>query len=106
MIALIGPPLPLISHARAQMPAFRWIWAYAEVPRLAWLAYQERVFEGLNVELTRAAPSTVSIDGALAYLAEVLQEEQEQLSEEYRRFLERHKERQRSTPPPLRPDSK
>ncbi len=79
---------------------------YAEVPRLAWLAYQERVFEGLNVELTRAAPSTVSIDGALAYLAEVLQEEQEELSEEYRRFLERHKERRRSTPPPLRPDSK
>ena len=60
---------------------------HAEVPRLAWLAYQERVFEGLNVELTSAAPSTVSIDGALAYLAEVLQEEQEELSEEYgRRF--------------------
>ena len=58
---------------------------HAEAPRLAWLAYQERVFEGLNVELTSAAPSTVSIDGALAYLAEVLQEEQEQLSEEYRR---------------------
>ena len=58
---------------------------HAEVPRLAWLAYQERVFEGLNVELTSAAPSTVSIDGALAYLAEVLQEEQEELSEEYRR---------------------
>ena len=58
---------------------------YAEAPRLAWLAYQERVFEGLNVELTSAAPSTVSIDGALAYLAEVLQEEQEELSEEYRR---------------------
>ena len=58
---------------------------YADVPRLAWLAYQERALDGLNVELTRAAPSTVSIDGALAYLAEVLQEEQEQLSEEYRR---------------------
>ncbi len=58
---------------------------YADVPRLAWLAYQERMFEGMNVELTRAAPSTVSIDGALAYLAEVLQEEQDELSEEYRR---------------------
>ena len=58
---------------------------YAEVPRLAWLAYQERVFEGLNVELTLAAPPTVSVDGALAYLADVLQKEQEQLSEEYRR---------------------
>ena len=58
---------------------------YADVPRLAWLAYQERAFEGLNIELTRAAPPTVSVDGALASLAEVLQEEQEQLSEEYRR---------------------
>ena len=58
---------------------------HADVPRLAWLAYQERAFEGLNIELTRAAPPTVSVDGTLAYLAEVLQEEQEQLSEEYRR---------------------
>ena len=58
---------------------------YADVPRLAWLAYQERTLEGLNIELTRAAPSTVSVDGALAYLAEVLQEKQEDLSEEYRR---------------------
>ncbi len=58
---------------------------YADVPRLAWLAYQERVFEGVTVELTSAAPLTVSIGGALAYLAEVLQEEQEELSEEYRR---------------------
>ena len=58
---------------------------HADVPRLAWLAYQERAFEGLNIKLTRAAPSSVSVDGALAYLAEVLQEEQEELSEEYRR---------------------
>ena len=58
---------------------------HADVPRLAWLAYQERAFEGLNIELTRAAPPTVSVDGALASLAEVLQEEQEQLSEEYKR---------------------
>ncbi len=57
----------------------------ADVPRLAWLAYQEKAFEGLTIKLTRAAPSTVSVDGALAYLAEVLQEEQEQLSEEYKR---------------------
>ena len=58
---------------------------YADVPRLAWLAYQERAIEGLDIELTRAAPLTVSVDGALAYLAEVLQEEQEELSEKYRR---------------------
>ena len=79
---------------------------HADVPRLAWLAYQEDALEGVNIELTRAAPSTVSVDGALAYLSEVLQEAQDQLSEEYRRFLERHKERRRPTPPPLRPDSK
>ena len=62
---------------------------YAEVPRLAWLAYQQRALEGVNIELTRAAPSTVSVDRALVYLAEVLREEQEELSEEYRRWLER-----------------
>ena len=59
----------------------------ADMPSLTWSAYQEKAFEGLNIELTRAAPSTVSVDGALAYLVEVLQEEQEELSEEYgRRF--------------------
>ena len=58
---------------------------HADVPRLGWLAYQKRAFEEVNIELTRAAPPTVSIDGALAYLAEVLQEEQDELSEEYRR---------------------
>ena len=78
---------------------------HAEVPRLAWLAYQQRAFEGVNIELTSAAPSHVSVDRALAYLAEVLQEEQEELSEEYRRWLERREERRRSTPPPLRRNS-
>ena len=78
---------------------------YAEVPRLAWLAYQQRAFEGVNIELTRAAPSRVSADRALTYLAEVLQEEQDELSEEYRRWLQRRGERLRSTPPPLRPNS-
>ena len=58
---------------------------HADVPRLGWLAYQKRAFEEVNIELTHAAPPTVSIDGALAYLAEVLQEEQDELSEEYRR---------------------
>ena len=78
---------------------------YAEVARLAWLAYQQRAFEGVTIELTRAAPSSVSVDRAPAYLAEVLQEEQDELSEEYRRWLERRGERLRSTPPPLRPNS-
>ena len=66
---------------------------HAEVPRLGWLAYQERAFKGVNIELTRAAPSTVSVEGALAYLVEVLQEEQMDLSEEYRRRFERCQER-------------
>ena len=78
---------------------------YAEVPRLAWLACQQRAFEGVTIELTRAAPSSVSVDRALTYLAEVLQEERGELSEEYRRLLERHEKRLRSTPPPLRPNS-
>ena len=78
---------------------------YAEVARLAWLAYQQRAFEGVTIELTSAAPSRVSVDRAPAYLAEVLQEEQDELSEEYRRWLERREKRLRSTPPPLRPNS-
>ena len=78
---------------------------YAEVPRLAWLAYQQKAFEGVNIELTQAAPSRVSVDRALTYLPEVLQEEQDELGEEYRRWLERRGERLRSTPPPLRPKS-
>ena len=61
-----------------------------------------KAFEGVNIELTRAAPSTVSVDRALAYLAEFRAEEQEELSEKYRRWLERREERRRSTPPPLR----
>ena len=79
---------------------------YADVPRLAWLAYQGRAFEGVNIELTRAAPPTVSVDRGLAYLVEVLQEEQDELSEKYRRWLERREERRRPTQPPLRSDSK
>ena len=78
---------------------------YAEVPRLAWLVYQQRAFEGVTIELTRAAPPSVSVDRALAYLSEVLQEERDELSEEYRRWLERREERLKSTPPPLRPNS-
>ena len=79
---------------------------YAEVARLAWLAYQQRAFEGVTIELTRAAPSSVSVDRAPAYLAEVLQEEQDELSEEYPEGGdERRGERLRSTPPPLRPNS-
>ena len=63
---------------------------YAEVPRLAWLAHQQEAFEGVSIELTRAAPPTVSVDRALAYLSEVLEEQQDELSEEYRGWLQRH----------------
>lgn len=81
---------------------------YADVPRLAWLDYQQRAIEEVDIELTRATPPTASVDRALAYLAylvEVLHEERDELSEEYRRWLERREDRQRPTPPPLRPDS-
>ena len=78
---------------------------YADVPRLAWLAYQQRAIEKVNIELTRAAPPAVSADRALAYLVEVLREEQDELREEYRRWLERRENRRRPTLPPLRPDS-
>ena len=81
---------------------------YADVPRLAWLEYQQRAIEEVEIELTRAAPPAVSVDRALfylAYLVEVLHEERDELSEEYRRWLERREDRRRPTPPPLRPDS-
>jgi len=78
---------------------------YADVPRLAWLAYQQRAIEEVDIELTRTAPPAVSVDRAIAYLVEVLQEEQDELSEEYRRWLERRENRWRPTLPPLRPDS-
>ena len=79
---------------------------YADVPRLAWLAYQQRAIEEVDIELTRTAPPAVSVDRAIAYLVEVLQEERDGLSEEYRRWLERRENRRRPTLPPLRPDSK
>ena len=75
---------------------------YAEVPRLGWLAYQQGILSDTDIELTHAAPSTVSVDRALAYLAEVRTQEQEQLREEYRRLLERREQRRRLTPPPPR----
>ena len=78
---------------------------YAEIPRLAWLAYQQKALEEINIELTHAAPLTVSVDRALAYLAEVRTQEQEKLSEEYRKLLERREERRRLTPPPPRPNT-
>ena len=81
---------------------------YAEVPRLAWLSYQEEVLDNIDIKLTEAAPATVSTDRALAYLAELLATERDTLREEYRRFLERREERQRRqrlTPPPPPPIS-
>ncbi len=58
---------------------------HAEAPRLTWLAYRQRALEGVNVELTQAAPPDVSADRALAYLDEVRREEQDELGEEYGR---------------------
>ena len=79
---------------------------YANVPRLGWLAYQRQAMEGVNIKLTSAAPATVSVDLAVAYRGEVLQEERDELSEEYRRWLERREERLKPNPTPLGADSK
>ena len=78
---------------------------YAEVPRLGWLAYQQEALEEVSIELTLAAPPTVSVDRALAYLTEVRRQEQGELREEYRKLLERREERRRLTPPPPRPNT-
>ena len=78
---------------------------HAEVPRLGWLAYQQEALKDTNVELTDAAPFTVSVDRALAYLAEYRTREEEELREEYRKFLERREESRRLTPPPPRPST-
>ena len=77
---------------------------YANVPRLAWLAYQQQVLEEVSIELTLAAPSQLLVPGALAYLADFLMAERNALELEYRRFLERREQRQRlsPTPPPRR----
>jgi len=54
----------------------------AEAPRQAWLAYRQGTLEGVNIELTQAAPPGVSADRAQAYLDEVLREEQGELGGE------------------------
>ena len=81
---------------------------YREVPRLAWLAYQQEVFDGASIKLTDAAPVNADLAGALDYLAESREQEIQALNEEYRRLLERRDERQRRqrlTPPPPSPIS-
>ncbi|MDE2937556.1 MAG: hypothetical protein OXR67_01350 [Chloroflexota bacterium] len=76
---------------------------HAEAPRLAWLAYRQQALEGVNVELTQAAPTGVSADRALAYLDEVLRNEQDELGGE-RKVTGRRESSQVTTPPPC-PDS-
>ena len=51
--------------------------------------YQQQAMEGVKIELTSAAPSTVSVDRAVAYRSEILREERDELSEEYKGWLER-----------------
>ncbi len=67
---------------------------YADVPRLAWLDYQEDVLENADIQLTGAAPPTLLIEHALAYLAAVRELERQVLNEEYRRFQQRRQTNQ------------
>ena len=63
-----------ILDARAD--GFLMVLILSEVPRLAWLAYQQEALEEASIELTLVAPPTASVDRALAYLAEVRTQEQ------------------------------
>ena len=76
-----------------------------EVPRLAWLDYKREVLDGTDVKLTDAAPPTVSVKGARAYLSEFLKSERDALNEEYRKRIGRREERRRLTPPPPSPNT-
>ena len=66
---------------------------YEDVPRLAWLDYQQAVLENTEIHLTAAAPPTLSVEHALAYLASARELERQALNEEYRNFLERRQNR-------------
>ena len=81
---------------------------HEEVPRLAWLAYQQETLDKADIVLTGAGPINADLAGALDYLAELRQEESQALGEEYRRLLERReirRLRQQLTPPPPRTNS-
>ena len=76
-----------------------------EIASLAWLDCQREALDGVVISLTGAAPLNANLAGALAYLAELREEESQALNEEYRKLLERREERRRLTPPPPRPNT-
>ena len=56
-----------------------------EIPALAWLSYRWETLSRISVELTSAAPPDANVDGALVYLAELLEMERRSLEEHERR---------------------
>ena len=60
-----------------------------EIPGLAWLSYRRETLSRISVELTSAAPPDANVDGALVYLAELLEMEGRSLVEEYERRRKR-----------------
>ena len=60
-----------------------------EIPRLAWLSYRRETLSRISVESTSAAPPDANVDGALVYMAELLEMESRSLVEEYERRRQR-----------------
>ena len=56
-----------------------------EIPALAWLSYRWETLSRISVELTSAAPPDANVNGALVYLAELLEMERRSLEEHERR---------------------
>ncbi len=76
-----------------------------EIAGIVWLDFQQEVLDGAGIKLTGAAPHSVSVESARAYLAASQGLERDALNEEYRRLAEQRRERQRKqrlTPAPTR----
>ena len=56
-----------------------------EIPAQAWLSYRWETLSRISVELTSAAPPDANVDGALVYMAELLEMERRSLEEHERR---------------------
>ena len=60
-----------------------------EIPALAWLSYRWETLSRISVELTNATSPDANVDGALVYLAELLEKERRSLVEEDERRRQR-----------------
>ena len=66
----------------------------ADIPRLAWLDYQQQALADADIALTDAAPAHIFLHNTLAYLSDLLEAERNALEEEYRLFQQRPDQRQ------------